>query len=1215
MNAVLTRVKRYSIWTGISLLLLVMLLLAAVSTFLATETGSRYVVQQAIRQLSSLPELQLSVGTIRGNLLLGLQLDDLDFSSPAAQVQIGSLRAGWDPFSLFGGTLQLAELELQNIDVVVPQGTDNSDPGLTNPLADFGFAPLPIGLELGRLALTDLSIDQVITIDSLVTQVRLAGADLQLTDLAMAADVISLQGQVDLELTNGLPITAQLDWRYPQSLPLGWANAAGRLQLSGRVDNLDVINSTSSPFRLRSEGSVALFSEQGLTLDLAHRAEQVEFAAGNDTWRLSDADLSTRGTLSALSLGLDSGVSSSLLPDFALTAEGQLTGSALSVNQAQAETAGGELVAALVMDWSQGFELSADYELREADPLALLERELPVSLADLVSTGRFSLVDNEQGQTIELQLESATAVLDEYPLTASGNLLVQDGDVTIDNLLLESEANQLTLSGGYSAEQADIRWQLQAPVLEQFIPGVSAVARGRGYLRGNLAAPEIDADIELSDVSTEAGRVELVQLQVSGDPDGYQGAVELLNAVLSGQDLAISSANLDFQGTRDAHDAALAVDSNRGSAELDFNGGFSEPNGMDWAGRITTTRLLGDAGDWRLLSAAEVAFRDSLISVDNSCWSYQQIQACVSLSPSGTGQQQLDATLARFPLSEFNSPGDSEPLFDLVQIPRLPDDVTLDGMVTGSVSAQFGGAREPQVTASLNADNTLLTLRSLAEDVFGAEVSEAEVMEQQYRWRRLSLRANLDQGQWNINSRAQLNAENVQDSAIELNGNLEANLVIDRDGMLSGSSSAEFADLGWVTAFVPELRDVAGELESTLSFGGTLQQPRIVGDLSINRGSFLVDRAGVTYSDFELQLSSDNFGMATLEGSVGSGDGFVAFNGSAQNLNSDNWNVSADLQGEAFPLANLPDLLLQVSPTLNLNADRSQIALQGEVRVPLLDLTIRELPESAVDISRDVVITDYPEDQPELGMTFTTGQMAVMDTAISADVAIILGEEITLRGFGLEAGLAGSLDIQQEADGTNLTYGELEITDGRYSMYGQTLTLQNGKLLFLGNYDNPAIDIRAVRQVDDLTVGVLMSGTLNNIRSELFSTPSLPESDILAVLVTGRQFGDNQQSSADADAMLNAITRLGIKQSQGLTDEIGNRFGLDTVAITNTGDIDSSTLTIGKYLTPKVFVRYGVGLFDSFSKLAVDYMISDRLTLQAESGQYQSIDFTYRVER
>lgn len=1215
MSIVLGRVKRYSIWVGISLLLLVMLLLTAVSTFLATETGSRYLVQQAIRQVNNLPELELSVGTIRGNLLQGLQLSDLGVSSPAVQVQVASLSADWDPFSLFGGTLQLAELDLRTIDVVLPQAADNSGPGPNNPLADFSFAPLPIDLELGRLALTDLSIDQLIAIDSLVTQVSLAGADLQLTDLVMAADVISLDGQIDLALTNGLPVSAQLDWRYPQPLPLGWANAAGRLQLSGRIDDLDVINNTSAPFRMRSEGGVALFAEQGLTLDLVHRTEQMEFATGEDTWRLSDAEISTRGTLAALNLELDSDVSSSLLPDFALIAAGQLAGSTLTISQARAETDNGELVASLAMSWSQGFELSADYDLREADPLALFERELPVSLTDLASTGRFSLVDNEQGQTIELQLATATSVLDGYPLTASGNLLVQDGDVSIENLLLESEANQLTVSGGYSAQQADLRWQLQAPVLEQFVPGVSAVAQGSGYLRGALTAPQIDADIDLSDVSTEAGRVERVQLQVSGDPDGYQGAVQVLNAALSGQDLAISSANLEFQGTRDAHEAALEIDSSRGSAELDFNGGFSDPNGTDWAGQITTARLQGDAGDWRLLSAAEVALRNNLVTVDNSCWSYQQIQACVSLSPSGAGRQQLEATLARFPLSEFNFPGDREPLFDLVQIPRLPDDVTLEGMISGAVSAQFGGAREPQVTASINADNTLLTLRSIAEDVFGAEVSEAEIMQQQYRWRRLSLRANLNQGQWSINSRAQLNAENVQDSAIELNGNLEANLTIDLDGMLSGSSSAEFADLGWVTAFVPELRDVTGELESSLSIGGTLQQPRIAGDLSINRGSFLVDRAGVTYSDFELQLSSDNFGAATLEGSVGAGDGFMVFNGNAENLNSDNWNVSADLQGEDFPLAYLPDLVLEVSPTLNLNASQSQIALQGELRVPLLDLTVRDLPESAVDISRDVVITDFPEDQPELGMTFTTGQMAVMDTAISADVEIILGEEITLRGFGLEAGLAGSLDIRQEADGTNLTYGELEITEGRYSMYGQTLTLQNGKLLFLGNYDNPAIDIRAVREVDDLTVGVLMSGTLNNIRSDLFSTPSLPESDILSVLVTGRQLGNTQQSSADADAMLNAITRLGIKQSQGLTDEIGNRFGLDTVAITNTGDIDSSTLTIGKYLTPKVFVRYGVGLFDSFSKLAVDYMINDRLTLQAESGQYQSIDFTYRVER
>jgi translocation and assembly module TamB len=225
----------------------------------------------------------------------------------------------------------------------------------------------------------------------------------------------------------------------------------------------------------------------------------------------------------------------------------------------------------------------------------------------------------------------------------------------------------------------------------------------------------------------------------------------------------------------------------------------------------------------------------------------------------------------------------------------------------------------------------------------------------------------------------------------------------------------------------------------------------------------------------------------------------------------------------------------------------------------------------------------------------------------------VLGDRVNLRGFGLDAALAGSLNIQQAASGNNLTYGELEITQGSFGIYGQTLSLSDGKLLFLGNYSNPALDIRAVREVQDLTVGVLMNGTLKNIESELFSTPSLPENEILAVLVTGRPF--SQLQSSDSDAMVGAIASLGIRQSQSLTNQIADRFGLDTVAITNTGSIDSSTLTVGKYLTPDVFIRYGVGLFDNTSKVAVDYLITDRLTLQAESGEYQSIDFTYRVER
>ena len=97
--------------------------------------------------------------------------------------------------------------------------------------------------------------------------------------------------------------------------------------------------------------------------------------------------------------------------------------------------------------------------------------------------------------------------------------------------------------------------------------------------------------------------------------------------------------------------------------------------------------------------------------------------------------------------------------------------------------------------------------------------------------------------------------------------------------------------------------------------------------------------------------------------------------------------------------------------------------------------------------------------------------------------------------------------------------------------------------------------------------------------------------------------------------MLGAIANLGLERGQGLMDQIRNTLGIDALGINNSGNLNTSMLTIGKYLTPDIFVRYGVGLFDKQSKFAIDYSLSDRVIMQAESGEYQNIDITYKVER
>jgi translocation and assembly module TamB len=54
---------------------------------------------------------------------------------------------------------------------------------------------------------------------------------------------------------------------------------------------------------------------------------------------------------------------------------------------------------------------------------------------------------------------------------------------------------------------------------------------------------------------------------------------------------------------------------------------------------------------------------------------------------------------------------------------------------------------------------------------------------------------------------------------------------------------------------------------------------------------------------------------------------------------------------------------------------------------------------------------------------------------------------------------------------------------------------------------------------------------------------------------------------------------------------------------------------VGKYVTPKILVRYVVGLFDQAFSLGVVYRLTDKVRVEAESGETQSVDVIYRIER
>ena len=98
--------------------------------------------------------------------------------------------------------------------------------------------------------------------------------------------------------------------------------------------------------------------------------------------------------------------------------------------------------------------------------------------------------------------------------------------------------------------------------------------------------------------------------------------------------------------------------------------------------------------------------------------------------------------------------------------------------------------------------------------------------------------------------------------------------------------------------------------------------------------------------------------------------------------------------------------------------------------------------------------------------------------------------------------------------------------------------------------------------------------------------------------------------------LMGAIALLGLEKGQGLTNSVSSKLGLDTLAINSGGaDYRESSLGLGKYISPNLFMRYDIGLFDRENVLTLQYILSQKLRLEVESGISQSVDLKYTFEK
>jgi len=1218
---------------------LLLVLLVLISLLLSTNSGSRWVLAVASEQVNKLPGARLEFASSEGALVRGLELTSVVTEFGGTTVSADELELVWNPFTLLSGHLLISQIRTLGLTITVPPA--DSAPEVAKPVASslIEFSPLPFGLEISELILASSRIhiaDQSIDIDRFSLAASLVETEVQLDNMHLAAFAAAVEGDIRVQLRDFLPLAGNLRWTYSEALSAQVDSLSGELSVTGDLLELNLTHRLLQPFVVQSTGSyqTGLGSESapGNPIDFVHTAENLVLPLANPAdINLQALSLQTTGDINRLLINLSTTIEAENIPQTKVTADAVYSGTELVLDTYEFVTETGALRGSAQVDWSQWLVAQIDYRLVDSDPLSYLASALPLVLKDLDSAGSVRLEVPDSGLQAELTIQHFTAQLSDYPVSGQGAVSYSDNTIDVTQMELNTAENQISLSGVYG-DTLNLRWDINAPRLEQILIDARGSVIASGLLQGTLVDPIIDADARINGLEYGSFSVADISLTIASDSGSYDGDLLLQNGQFASATATqqLQELSIDFAGAPDNHQVVTSIKSDYANIDLVLAGGVDDLENPQWQGSLTRANIDSVVGQWLSVRPTTLSIAADIITLSEHCWSQQGAQLCLQLNSELADKLTANARLRDYPLSVVNQPEDTaaQPLITLPGFQYLPSDILVQGVAVADVALTLPYGGDMDLAFRLQTQGSSVTIKGIevagvdeAIDDASVEAETEDLLETNIGWELVDLQGKLQAGAWEFTGQLDLEGASDEPANLGLEGNVNLVLGISEGQDLNGNMLADFGSLSWLQALVPALSATTGQLDASLGIAGSIQAPEVTGSLNLQRAGTTIDALGITLTGLNATVSSTDSALIGLNASARSGEGEFTLNARLTDPFSIGRELTAELAGSNFQLADIPDLKLAISPDISFQIDADAIRFDGEVVVPLMNLELSELPPSAVDISRDVIILSYPEDNPELARSIAAEQASLFSIPIIGEVDLSLGEDVSFIGFGMDARLGGSLNIRQQANGSNLTYGELSVLSGGYELYGQRLTLERGKILFLGAYDNPAVDIRATRRTEDvpglaedITAGVIMNGTIKKLSSQLFSTPVLPENDILAIIVTGKPLSA-ASGQQDSNAILGSVARLGLDKGQGFTNQIRDGLGLDTLEVTNTRDINNSALTVGKYLTPQIFVRYGIGLFDNQSTVAVDYSVTNNIKLQAESGEYQSVDITYTIER
>jgi translocation and assembly module TamB len=741
------------------------------------------------------------------------------------------------------------------------------------------------------------------------------------------------------------------------------------------------------------------------------------------------------------------------------------------------------------------------------------------------------------------------------------------------------------------------QWDINLNQINEIYPYINGDLITTGHIQGTVTKPVIYGNINLHDFAWTNNQIDKLMLRFYVDTsDQTISSFHLRGNNIDVFDRQFNTLKIDSMGTKAQH-------------QLEFNVKVAD----ETLALIATGHYLNENYDVHVSDLNITSPNFSSWQLRKPClFSYNPAQTKISGFDLYSGKQSiyLDTTILHngdidhFTLlvNQF-----SLTLLNLV----LPERLHFDGLlnvnaniiqnkdhITGKATASINDGKI--IVNSQHSETWLVNYVNLSADVTNDILT-------------LALLAKLD-----------------HDNALELNAklpDLNVKTLFAKHTNTQGRMTGNFTNISFLAAFFPDLNEFTGTLNTQLQWNGTWSQPHLRGALQLQANAD-IPLLGLYLKDIKLELAAndDNFKYSIF---ANSGSGKVSVKG-ATTLANDDYQTQLNIRGEQFMIDNSPNYRIIANPDLLLQLSRQRITLKGKLVIPQANINLNNYT-NAVTLPSDVtIITGNNLEEP-----------SAFNALFYADLIIKLGQSVYLTGDNIDAQLGGQVRIIDNPNQNPTATGQLIITHGTYKAFGQQLDINNGKLLFAGgNITNPGLSIKATKsiktfvsptqnsisqtastqgsgaylaplQAKTIIVGVDVSNTLEKPYIILFSDEGgLSQADILSYLVLG--YPVNNASSKEAEGLLQIANALNSNDGQltSAIEEVKNRFGLSSVGFEDSSYVnrddntiqENTSIVLAKMLSPRLMVKYSIGLLSPVNTLSAAYSLDKHWTAQTESS-------------